>query len=162
MTGIVTDASGAVIPGVAIKVTNQATGVATIVISTSAGVYTAPLLPQGTYTLTAEAKGFKKFVQTGIVVGVGETVRADVTMAIGTATQTVQVTGQAVQIQRDTAELGTVITGQEVEELPLTSVGDQRTPASFMKLSPGVTGRGNSTGGPGSNQYRPPRWAAAL
>lgn len=153
ITGIVTDASGAVIPGVAIKVIKQATGVVTPVITSSAGVYTAPLLQPGNYSVTAEKQGFKKFVQTGIVVGVGDTIRADVTMAIGVTTETVQVSGQAVQIQRDSAELGTVITGQEVEELPLTSVGDQRTPASFMKLSPGVTGRGNSDGGPGGNQY---------
>jgi len=153
ITGIVTDASGAVIPGVAIKVTNQATGVVTPVITSSAGVYTAPLLQPGTYGVTAEKQGFKKFAQSGIVVGVGETVRANVAMAIGVTTETVQVSGQAVQIQRDSAELGTVVSGQEIEELPLTSVGDQRTPASFMKLSPGVTGRGNSDGGPGGNQY---------
>ena len=95
--------------------------------------------------MAAEKEGFKKFVQTGIVVGVGETVRADVSMTLGARTETVQVTGQAPLLQRETAELGNVITGQEVEELPLTSVGDQRTPASFMKLAPGVTGRGNST-----------------
>ena len=83
ITGIVTDASGAVIPGVAIKVTNQATGVVTPVITSSAGVYTAPLLQPGTYGVTAEKQGFKKFAQSGIVVGVGETVRANVAMAIG-------------------------------------------------------------------------------
>jgi hypothetical protein len=153
MTGIITDQSGGVIPGVSVSVTNQATDVATNVTTSSAGVYTAPLLRAGIYRVAAEKEGFKKFVQTGIVVGVGETVRADVSMTLGARTETVQVTGQAPLLQRETAELGNVITGQEVEELPLTSVGDQRTPASFMKLAPGVTGRGNSSGGPGANQY---------
>ena len=74
-------------------------------------------------------------------------------MAVGARSESVTVTGTAPLLQRETAELGNVVTGQEVEELPLTSVGDQRTPASFMKLAPGVTGRGNSTGGPGGNQY---------
>ena len=153
LTGITTDPSGAVIPGVAISVTNEATGVVTHVVTSSAGVYTASSLPAGTYSLAAEKEGFKKYVQRGIVVGVGDTLRADVALAIGGKTETVTVTGQAPLLQRESADLGNVVTGQEVEELPLTSVGDQRTPASFMKLAPGVTGRGNSTGGPGSNQY---------
>jgi hypothetical protein len=153
ITGMIFDPSGAVIPGVAVSVTNQTTGVATNVITTSAGVYTAPLLLPSTYSLTVEKEGFKKYVQTGIVVGVGDTIRADVSLTVGAKTETVEVTGHAPLLQRETAELGTVVNGTEVEELPLTSVGDQRTPASFMKLSPGVTGRGNSTGGPGGNQY---------
>jgi hypothetical protein len=153
ITGIVTDPSGAAVPGVTVSVTDQSMGVATNVTTTSAGVYTAPLLLPGTYTLTAEKQGFKKYERTGIVVGVGDTIREDVSMSIGMATQTVQVSGTAPLLQQDTAELGNVVTGQEVEELPLTSVGDQRSPASFMKLAPGVTGRGNSDGGPGANQY---------
>ncbi len=153
MTGIVTDQSGAVIPGVTVSVTNESTGVATNTITTSAGVYTAPLLLPSRYTLTAQKEGFKKYVQSGVVVGVGDTIRVDVSMAIGMTTQSVEVTGRAPTLQQDTAELGHVVTGPEVEELPLTSVGDQRTPASFMKLVPGVTGRGNSSGGPGANQY---------
>ncbi len=153
ITGIVSDQSGGVVPGVDVSVTNTETGIATHVITTSAGVYTVPLLLPSTYRLTAEKEDFKKFEQDGIVVGVGDTVRVDVSMVIGAKTESIQVTGQAALLQRETAELGNVVTGQEVEELPLTSVGDQRTPASFMKLAPGVTGRGNSSGGPGANQY---------
>jgi hypothetical protein len=67
LTGITTDPSGAVIPGVAISVTNEATGVVTHVVTSSAGVYTASSLPAGTYSLAAEKEGFKKYVQRGML-----------------------------------------------------------------------------------------------
>jgi len=153
ITGIVTDQSGAVVPGVAITIANTNTGVTNNVTSNSSGAYTVPLLLPGTYSVTAEMTGFKKFIQTNINVPVGETVRLDVALTVGAATQSVEVTGKAPLLQRETAELGTVVSGREVEQLPLTSIGDQRTPASFLKLAPGVTGRGNSEGGPGGNQY---------
>jgi hypothetical protein len=143
ITGTVTDPSGAVVPGVAIKVTNTATGVTNNVITNSTGNYTAPLLPTGTYSVTAEKTGFRRYIQSNVIVPVGETVRVDISMALGATTQAVQVTA-APLLKRDSSDLGTTITSREVEELPLTSFGDQRTPATFMQLVPGVTGRGPS------------------
>ncbi|HLI33957.1 MAG TPA: TonB-dependent receptor [Terriglobia bacterium] len=143
ITGTVTDPSGAVVPGVAIKVTNTATGVTNNVITNSTGNYTAPLLPTGTYSVTAEKTGFRRYIQSNVIVPVGETVRVDISMALGATTQAVQVTS-APLLKRDSSDLGTTITSREVEELPLTSFGDQRTPATFMQLVPGVTGRGPS------------------
>lgn len=143
ITGIVTDPSGAVVPGVEITVTNVATGVTNHVTTNSSGSYAVPLLPTGTYNVTAEKTGFRKYVHSNVVVPVGETVRVDVAMTLGATTQTVQVTA-APLLKRDSSDLGTTITSREVEELPLTSFGDQRTPATFMQLAPGVTGRGPS------------------
>src|SRR5439155_18134273 len=144
ITGIVTDPSGAVVPGVTITITNIATGVANAVASNSSGLYTVPLLPAGTYALDAEKAGFKRYEQAGILVQVGETTRLDITLSIGSPTQSVEVTGQAPLLKRDTSDLGTTVTRQDVEELPLTSFGDQRSPATFMQLAPGVTGHGPS------------------
>ncbi len=149
ITGIVTDPSGAVVPGVAITITNNATGVATNLTSNEAGVFTAPLLEPGTYRLTAVKEGFKEYSRTNIDVPVGETVPANFALTVGAKTEAVVVSGQAPLLKTETSDTGTEITSREEEDLPLTSFGDQRTPATFMQLAPGVTGEGNSTGGPG-------------
>ena len=152
ITGIVTDPSGAVVANVAITVTNPATGVTNNVTTNSSGVYTVPLLGAATYRLDAQATGFKKYEQTNILVQVGETVRLDFALTLGSETQSVQVSAQAPLLQRESSDTGTSVTSQQVEELPLTSFGDQRTPATFIQLAPGTTGHGNSDGGPGANR----------
>ena len=146
ITGTVTDQSGAVIPDVAITVTNVATGISNNAVTSAAGIYVVPLLPPGTYRLTAEKQGFKKFTQTNILVTVGDTTRADVGMTVGSKTETVTVTGEAPLLEVDTSDTGASVTSREVEDLPLVTEGDQRSPAFFMQLAPGVTGRGNNTG----------------
>ena len=100
VTGTVTDQSGAVIPDVAITVTNVATGISNNAVTSAAGIYVVPLLPPGTYRLTAEKQGFKKFTQTNILVTVGDTTRADVGMTVGSKTETVTVTGEAPLLDR--------------------------------------------------------------
>lgn len=152
ITGIVTDSSGGVITDVSITITNEGTGVANRVTTNSAGVYTVPNLAPARYRLAAEKQGFKIHEERSVLVQVGETARLDFALTIGSATETVQVTGQAPLLKRDTSDTGTAVTSQEVEELPLTSFGDQRTPATFIQLAPGTTGHGNSDGGPGANR----------
>ena len=144
ITGIVTDPSGAVVPGVMITVINTATGVTNRVTTNSTGNYVVPLLQSGTYSVTAAKKGFRTYFRTNTIVPVGETVRLDVAMTLGATTQTVQVTAASPLLKRDTSDLSTTITTQEVEDLPLTSFGDQRQPADFLQLAPGVTGQGPS------------------
>ena len=144
ITGIVTDPSAAVIPEVVITITNTGTSVANKVTTNQSGVYTVPLLPPATYRLTAEKTGFKKYVQDNIIVPVGETVRLDVAMSLGLTTQSEVVTAHAPLLKRESSDLGTTVTSREVEDLPLTGYGDQRSPAQFMQLAPGVTGKGPS------------------
>src|SRR5579863_208340 len=152
ITGIVTDPSGAVVTGVAITITHSSTGVAHNTATNSDGVYLVLDLDPGTYRLTADKTGFKGYAQTDVLVQVGETVRLDFALSVGLATETVHVSGQAPLLKRETSDTGTVVTSQQVEELPLTSFGDQRTPATFVQLAPGTTGHGNSDGGPGANR----------
>src|SRR5215472_12020381 len=92
ITGTVTDPSGAVIGGATVTVTNTGTSISTKTATASSGDYTVPLLRTGTYEIAVEQTGMKKFVQTGITLQVGQTVRVDALMQIGQATQTVQVT----------------------------------------------------------------------
>src|SRR5438105_10097277 len=150
ITGIVTDSSGAVVPDVAITITNTGTGVANNVTTNSSGVYTVPLLEPATYGLAATKAGFKKYQRPSVLVQVGETTRLDFTLSVGSTTQSVEVTGQAPLLKRESSDTGTAVTSQQVEALPLTSGGDQRTPATFIQLAPGTTGHSNSTAGPGA------------
>jgi len=147
ITGTVTDPSGAVIAGASVTATNTATQASTKTTTTSSGHYTIPALPVGRYEVTVEQGGFKKYVQTGVIVEVGQTVRVDAALQLGETTQSVEVTAAEIQVQRDTSDRGTVISGQEVLELPIIGVGEQRNPGFFMTLAPGVTGRGVSYGG---------------
>ncbi len=152
ITGIVTDQSGAVIPGVAITVTNAANGVSNHVVSNAAGAYSVQQLQAGVYRLVAEKDGFKKFSQTNIVVQVGGTTPLDVALTLGSKTETVTVTAEAPLLERDTSDTGTTVTSREVDDLPLVAENDQRSPAYFMQLAPGVTGRGNNTGAIGTGR----------
>jgi hypothetical protein len=152
ITGIVTDQSGAVVPDVAITIVNVGTGVANNVTSNSSGVYTVPLLDPAIYRLSAVKEGFKKYSRTNIVVNVGETLRVDFALSLGSKTETVEVVASALQVERETSDNGTTITAKEEQDLPLTSFGDQRSPANFMQLAPGVTGEGNNSGGMGSDR----------
>ncbi|HXW16405.1 MAG TPA: carboxypeptidase regulatory-like domain-containing protein, partial [Terriglobia bacterium] len=152
ITGIVSDPTGAVVPGVAITITNTETGVVNKLSSNESGVYTVPLLEAATYRLSAEKAGFKKYEQTGILVQVGGTARIDFALSLGEPTQSVLVTGEPSLLERETSDTQTTITSREIEGLPLTSFAEQRSPADFMQLAPGVTGRGASDAGPGNNR----------
>ncbi|MEW5974182.1 MAG: TonB-dependent receptor [Acidobacteriota bacterium] len=147
ITGTVTDPSGAVIVGAKVAATNTATQVTTETATTSSGQYTIPGLRVGTYDVTAEQSGFKKAIRTSVLLQVGQTVRVDVSMELGETTQAVEVVADLIQVQRDTSDRGTVVTGQDVLELPIIGVGEQRNPGYFMTLAPGVTGRGVSYSG---------------
>src|SRR5437867_1616446 len=152
ITGIVTDPSGAVVANVAITVTNPATGVTNNVTTNSSGVYTVPLLGAATYRLDAQATGFKQYEQTNTLVQVGQPVRLDFALTLGSEPQSVQVSAQAPLLQRESSDTGTSVTSQQVEVLPLTTFDTQRPPATFIQLAPGTTGHGNSDGGPGANR----------
>ena len=144
ITGIVTDPTGAVVPGVAITITNVETGVTNKVKTNESGMYTVPLLEGANYRLSAEKAGFKRYEQTGILVQSGSTARVDFSLSIGLPTQSVLVTGEPSLLERETSDTQTIVTSREMEDLPLTSLGEQRNPAAFMQLAPGVTGRGSA------------------
>src|ERR1035437_7150988 len=102
ITGIVTDPTGAVVPGVAITVTNIETGVSNKVKTNESGMYTVPLLEGANYRLSAEKAGFKRYEQTGILVQSGGTARLDFSLSIGQPTQSVLVNGRTSLLERET------------------------------------------------------------
>src|SRR5258706_11887723 len=89
LTGTVVDSSGAVLPGVTITATNNATGVASTILTNEAGAYTIQSLIQGTYTVTADLSGFQKQTYTNTVLGNGITVRLNFSLQVATQAQSV-------------------------------------------------------------------------
>ena len=134
--GTVRDNTGGVLPGVSVTVTNTETGTARTVVTNDSGLYRAPLLPLGTYTVTTELQGFKSFSQTGIVLSAGQTAVIDISLGIGDMTETVSVTADAPVVDVGRIDQGRVLNEREIKELPLTS----RNPYNFALLQPGVVG----------------------
>jgi hypothetical protein len=119
VTGTVKDPSGGVVPGAQLTLTNQATGVAQKTRSTSTGSYVFEAVPVGSYTLKADAIGFKSYVSSGIQVHVQNIVTADVSMQVGSSTQVVSVTSAAPLLQAQNASLGQTVSTASVNDLPL-------------------------------------------
>ena len=125
--GTVTDSSGAIIPNVKVTVTNTQTNVSFRTVTSSAGDYYAPSLNPGTYSVSAESKGFQKSVTSGFTLAVDQKVRIDLALKPGAVTDTVEVTAQAVTLDTDSAALSQLVSQQQVEELPLNG-------RNFMQL----------------------------
>ncbi|HEX8711981.1 MAG TPA: TonB-dependent receptor [Terracidiphilus sp.] len=138
LTGTVADQSGAVIAGAQVTFRNEATGITTQAASSSEGVYSVQLAP-GTYEITAEARGFKKFVQTHVVVEVGATPTDNIQMGVGNASETVQVSSSnSIEINTTQPQLDSMLPPKEVADLPLEINGNMRQIQSFATLAPGV------------------------
>lgn len=133
--GTITDPSGAAVPNVKVTLTNNDTGIATSVTTSSDGQYAAPDLHIGRYTVRAEASGFKVGEQKGIVLQVGDHSRVDFRLLVGTAQETVTVEANAVAVQTDTGEVSSVVTGQQISNLATNG----RNVFSLEALSPGAS-----------------------
>lgn len=117
INGTVTDATSAVIPNASITLTDTATNQSRNTVSNGVGAYRFANLGIGTYTLTSSAKGFQKYTKTGIVVHPAATLEENVILTIGSQAQTVTVAADALQIQSETSEVSTLISGRQVEQL---------------------------------------------
>jgi Carboxypeptidase regulatory-like domain len=134
VAGQVLDASGAGVAGARVVARNAQTGFERTVVTTEGANYTIPLLPIGTYDVSAEKEGFKKIVQTGIILQVDDHARVDFKLPVGTATDSVQVSAEVPLTQTETSSLGSVIDNTKVVELPLNG----RQFYSLALLVPGV------------------------
>ena len=137
MDGVVRDASGAVVPGAVVVITNVETHVSSSWVTGAEGRFIAPFLPPGEYEVAVEKAGFKKAVRRGITLLVADTSRIDVTLDVGAATETVTATAEAPLVKTDTSELGQVIENKPIDELPLNSATG-RNFTSLMTLVPGA------------------------
>jgi hypothetical protein len=119
--------------------------------SDSAGKYILTLLPPGEYTLSVEAAGFRKLVQSGITLQINQQAQVDLTLQLGQVSETVEVTGQAPLLESESSSLGTVVNQQLVNQLPLNG----RNFIQLATLSPGVNGVGFSASGTIMSGTRP-------
>src|SRR5208282_1081923 len=132
--GSVTDPSGSAVAGATVTVTNVGTNVSRTLIADSAGAYVAAALVPGTYTVRAEAKGFRTVEHQGVLVEVGTDVRVDVALAIGATTQTVTVTEAVPLVDLNSATLGGTLSNEAINDLPLNGRNFQ----NLITLRPGV------------------------
>jgi len=138
--GAITDSTGAVLPGVTVTITNVDTGTDRAVVTNERGLFRAPLLPLGTYKVSAELQGFKRFEKTGITLSVGQTVVVNAAMSVGQVSETVRVSAaDAPPIDTARIDIGHTMSDTEVHNLPLVA----RNPYNFALVQPGVTGTEN-------------------
>jgi hypothetical protein len=140
ISGTVTDSSGAAIVGATVTATNVATSVAVTQQTNAQGFYSFQSLPLGTYTVSVEQKGFKAYRQTGLVVDVNSALVVDVTLQLGQASETVEVSSSALHVDTASTQMGEVIEGQQMTEVPLVT----RSYTDLLALQPGVVS--NSSG----------------
>ena len=117
--GRVTDPTGAVIPGAEVRAVNVATGVAAATKTNQSGNFMLAYLLPGTYTLTVELTGFKKFVRDGVQVRVNDTVELNTELQVGNVSESVEVTAETPLLQTAEATLGQVVDERRIAELPL-------------------------------------------
>lgn len=134
ITGRILDPSGAAIPNVSIAVTNTATNTHSNTRSDELGNYTVLYLSPGQYAVTAEAAGFKRLVRQGIEVRVADQLKLDLSLEVGTAVETVNVTAEAPLLETTTASAGQVIDQRRIADLPLSD----GNPFVLHRLVPGV------------------------
>lgn len=144
--GIVTDASGAVLPGVTVTVKNVDTNLTRDVVSDSGGRYRVDALQPGNYEVSATLSGFQMKPVTGLVVHVGTTLPVDVKMSPGGVSETVNVSAEAPPIDPTRTDVANIVGQQAIQNLPING----RRWENFVLLSPGVT----NDGGFGLVSYR--------
>ena len=133
--GSVVDQSGAVLPGAAITVAEESTGLVRSAVSSDAGRFVLPAVPPGVYTVKAELSGFQTQSRTGVRILVGQAVTLALTMPIGSLTDQITVTGTAPLIEVTQTTLGSSLTTEDIEGLPTQG----REMLSLMQMIPGVT-----------------------
>ena len=143
INGMVTDASGAVLPGVTIEATNTATSALRTAVSGEDGLYTVPLLQPGVYDVKATLSGFRVALQEAVRVTVTETSRVAFQLEVGQVSETVTVTAEATLVETANATRGIVIDEAKVVDLPLNG----RNFTQLGTLIPGVVAPPSGLGG---------------
>ncbi|MBI3895040.1 MAG: TonB-dependent receptor [Acidobacteria bacterium] len=132
--GTVSDSTGAVIPGANVVVRNVDTGITRTVTTDSAGRFRAPQLGLGSYEVTAESTGFQTAVRTGITLTIGREATVDFTLQVGAVAERITVTGEAPLIETTNATVASLISEQQMRDIPLLG----RSFTDLAALQPGV------------------------
>jgi hypothetical protein len=135
IVGTVTDPTGAAIPNAKVTITEVATNLSYSVTTGASGDYVRPALKPGTYSVVAEAQGFRRVQQDNVVVVGGERIGVPLTLPVGDINQSIEVSAQAPLLQTENTNLGATLNAQSMTELPL---GGTRTFTFLARLSPAV------------------------
>jgi len=150
VTGLVKDQSGAAIANAQVELTNVSTGVVRKTASNTDGVYNFPSVVPGSYSMQVSASGFSAVSQPPVTLQVGQTATFDYHLNVGGTTSTVTVTAEAPALQTATSELGTVVSPDQMNDLPLNG----RNFTELLLITPGTVNLNtdqNSGGGGGWN-----------
>jgi hypothetical protein len=141
LSGLVTEASGAVVVNVRVVAVNKATGIARETVTTDAGLYVIEGLPPAIYEVSCEAKGFKRFVSPDNTLTAGQQAELNIRLEPGEISEVVTVTESMTRVQTGDTQVSTTITGPLVRELPLNG----RNPLHLiLSGAPGISGRGTN------------------
>src|SRR5262252_7889657 len=151
LVGTVTDPSGAVMPNVNVTVTNPATGWTRTIPTNDAGQYVVADVQIGHYNIKAEASGFKVAEQKDVNVQVGDRLRIDFQMTVGTSSETVTVEANTIAVQADSGELSNVITSQQVSQIAVNGRSIYQLAALTPGASSQITGYVNTPVGGDAN-----------
>ena len=143
ITGTVTDPTGAAVAGVKVVIVETSMNFESRSVTNADGLYRVQSLQPGTYDVSFESSGFKRLVQHGILLKVGDTLPVNATLQLGQLTEQVQVTGQGELLETETSSTSTVTEGETLYKMPLY----QRYVLNTLNLNPGVTMNGYAYGG---------------
>jgi hypothetical protein len=134
ISGTVTDPSGAAVSGATVSVTDAGTGLVTEQTTNAQGYYSFQALAISKYTLEVRKDGFKTYVKTDLTVDVNDEVVSDVTLQVGQASEKVEVSSSALHVETANTQMGEVIEGKEMTDVPLVT----RSYTDLLALQPGV------------------------
>jgi len=134
LSGTVVDSSGAVVPDATIVLTQPSTGFTRTVASNASGAFVFPDLLPGTYTVTASAKGFAAAVYNEVIINAGRSTDLKISVKLGTAQETVEVSAAAEVLETSSNTLATTVSGDSIQDLPLNG----RDALPFAQLMPGA------------------------
>ena len=134
ISGRIADATGAVLPGVSVTVTNDATAVSRSTVTSTTGDFSVPDLQLGTYTIEAALQGFQT-VRTKVEVSVSQTASVELKMGLSAVAETINVTASALMLDTVSTALSNVVRPKQVQDLPLNG----RDFTRMLQLAPGAT-----------------------
>jgi hypothetical protein len=135
ISGLVSDPSGAIVPGAKVTALNRATGVALHTVTSDAGLYNFVSLTPGTYVVTASQKGFVSVAQDNVLVTVDQSTAVNIALRVGSATETVTVSETTTLVDTSNSTVGQLIDSAAIERVPLLT----RNVFDLVQLSTGVT-----------------------
>jgi hypothetical protein len=161
-TGVIQDSTGAVVPAATVRLINEGTNTSFLTTSAANGVYFFEAVQTGSYTLTVEAQGFKKFTSKGNSVTIGQPMTINVTLEVGAVAESVEVAATYESVQTSASgNFGNLLAGQVIRDLPIVGTRG-RNPLELVERMPGVVSGANTGGGTHVHGSRDRAWNFTL